>query len=256
MSAADKRIAELLDRWLASVDLHAQYVELDDADYARIQDWPKHERPSRWVIELARQRLEELKRHVRRRADEGDEGFADALELMSFLTSLLGAEQVERFVPLARPRPVQATVRRQNRQESKDARSGPQAASRLKPAVKAAVDSSPVLNARQEAPERPRKASSVARPQPRKAPERPRKASSVTRPQPRKAPAQPPPPRNPEMTATVIADAVRLLSWGREWPQIAGLVARLSNRPAEKEIWEILRQNRAAIEAKATQASH
>ena len=58
------------------------------------------------------------------------------------------------------------------------------------------------------------------------------------------------------MTATVIADAVRLLSWGREWPQIAGLVARLSNRPAEKEIWEILRQNRAAIEAKATQANH
>ena len=42
MSAAEKRIAELLDRWLANVGLRAHYLKLDDAAYASAQDWPKH----------------------------------------------------------------------------------------------------------------------------------------------------------------------------------------------------------------------
>ena len=52
-------------------------------------------------------------------------------------------------------------------------------------------------------------------------------------------------------TATVIADAARLLSWGREWPQLAGLVARLADRPPEAEVLKILRRHRAEIEAQA-----
>lgn len=238
MSAADKRIAELLDRWLASVELHAQYVELDDEDYARVQHWPEHERPTRWVIELARQRLEELRRHVRSRADAGDESFADALELMSFLTCLLGAEQVERFVPLARPRPIETAVRRQRSQGSEAPPSSAQQPSRKIPTVRPEAKDTPVTAAKQRTPVRPGKA-------------RPAAQLQTETPS-----ARPPPPGTPEMTATVIADAVRLLSWGREWPQIAGLVARLANRPAEKEVWEILRQNRASIEAQATRASH
>jgi hypothetical protein len=50
---------------------------------------------------------------------------------------------------------------------------------------------------------------------------------------------------------TVIADAARLISWGREWPQLAGLIARLANRPPEAEVWKILRSHRAQIEATA-----
>jgi len=49
----------------------------------------------------------------------------------------------------------------------------------------------------------------------------------------------------------VIADAVRLISWGREWPQLAGLIARLADRPAEAEVWKILRKHRSEIEARA-----
>jgi hypothetical protein len=49
----------------------------------------------------------------------------------------------------------------------------------------------------------------------------------------------------------VIADAVRLISWGREWPQLAGLIARLANRPPEAEVWKILRKHRTAIETQA-----
>jgi hypothetical protein len=101
--AADERIEALLARWLASIDLHAGYLALDDAAYAKAQAWPKHQRPSRWVIEVARARLMELRRRLAARRTAGDAGFAEALELMSFLTTLLGTEHVDRFIPLAEP---------------------------------------------------------------------------------------------------------------------------------------------------------
>jgi hypothetical protein len=49
----------------------------------------------------------------------------------------------------------------------------------------------------------------------------------------------------------VIADAVRMLDWGSEWPQLAGLIARLGGRPAEKDVWRILREHKSTIEARA-----
>jgi len=51
-----------------------------------------------------------------------------------------------------------------------------------------------------------------------------------------------------------MADAVRFLNWGREWPQLASLIARLADRPGEQEILKILRKHRAAIEAQARRA--
>ncbi len=54
-------------------------------------------------------------------------------------------------------------------------------------------------------------------------------------------------------TATVIADATRLMSWGREWPQLAGLIARMADRPPEAEVLKILRRHRTDIEAQARQ---
>ncbi len=105
MSATDKRVEELLDRWLASVELHLRYLKLDDAAYARAEAWPKHQRPNALVVNLARTRLLELKAHLNERRDAGDAKFAESLELMSFLTSLLGSEHIERFVPLATGKP-------------------------------------------------------------------------------------------------------------------------------------------------------
>ena len=52
-------------------------------------------------------------------------------------------------------------------------------------------------------------------------------------------------------TAQVIADAARMLDWGREWPALAGLIARMADRPPETEVWKILRAHRAEILAKA-----
>jgi hypothetical protein len=65
------------------------------------------------------------------------------------------------------------------------------------------------------------------------------------------APAGDAPAVSNQATATVIADAVRLISWGREWPQLAGLIARLANRPPEAEVWKILRKHRTEIETQS-----
>ncbi len=53
------------------------------------------------------------------------------------------------------------------------------------------------------------------------------------------------------MTQQVIADAIRMLEWGREWPALAGLIGRMADRPSEAEIWKILRAHRNDILAKA-----
>ena len=49
------------------------------------------------------------------------------------------------------------------------------------------------------------------------------------------------------MTQQVIADAVRMLEWGREWPARAGLIARMAYRPSETATCKILRAHRADI---------
>lgn len=228
MSAADERVAELLERWRASVELHARYLSLDDASYAKVQDWPKHQRPTRWVVELARTRLLELKRIADDRRSGGDAAFAEALELMAFLTNLLGSEHVDRFIPLAQPQVATP-------EPTPDPAAAPPPAPQPtpKPAPKPARRSEP-----------PRTESRPARPS----------ATAARRPpapSPKSAVATTAPAASDPLTATVIADAVRLVSWGREWPQLAGLIARLANRPPEAEVWKILRKHRADIEAQA-----
>jgi len=101
---ADLRLLELLRRWLESLELHTKYSSLDDDGYWKVQPWSKHERPTRWVIELARQKTMALRAQVEHRAKAGDSQFSDALELMAFLANLLGAEHIERFIPMAEAR--------------------------------------------------------------------------------------------------------------------------------------------------------
>ena len=216
MSSADKRVEDLLDRWMASLELHAGYLKLDDAAYARVEPWPKHQRPTRWVVELARKRLVELRAQLGQRKDAGDAAFAESLELMSFLTSLLGSEHIERFIPLATGKPpdtgvsgtvVQPRVRAVKPKSS----SGQSGVHRQVARAAAAVKDAPVA----------------------------------------KAAARPTPGPIDAKTAQVIADAARMLDWGREWPALAGLIARMADRPPETEVWKILRAHRAEILAKA-----
>jgi hypothetical protein len=223
MGEADKRVADLLDRWLQSVELHARYLELDAEAYAKVQDWPKHQRPTRWVVELAHARLQELRRQLAERQAKQDTGFAESLELMVFLANLLGSENIERFVPLAVPRP-------QDQQPQATVPTG--AAS---PAMPAAVKPAKAAPGRPWGEPRTDRATKLARRPVAKGRPEPRPSSAV----------------DPGTEQTVISDAVRFMSWGREWPALAGLIARLANRPSESEVWAILKRNRAAIESRA-----
>lgn len=243
MSAADKRVAELLERWTASVELHTRYLALDDAAYAKVQNWPKHQRPTRWVVQLAHARLLELKRVAEERRTRGDAAFAEALELMAFLTTLLGSEHVERFIPLAQPpvaaRPLPAGPARPANAGRADDSTVETRSLRSSASPKPARRGEP-----QQSESRPAPAARPARP-PSPAPRRARTAS------PKSGPAAADPMAGDPATATVIADAVRLISWGRDWPQLAGLIARLAGRPPEAEIWKILRKHRTEIETQA-----
>jgi hypothetical protein len=68
-----------------------------------VQAWPKHDRPTRWVLEVARQKILELKAHCETRQAMGDSKFSESLELMAFLANLVGIQHIQRFVPLADP---------------------------------------------------------------------------------------------------------------------------------------------------------
>jgi hypothetical protein len=49
----------------------------------------------------------------------------------------------------------------------------------------------------------------------------------------------------------VIADAARLVQWGRKWFELAELIARMAGRPPLPEVRRILKDNKTAIEQKA-----
>ena len=250
MTAADKRVAELLDRWMASLELHARYLKLDDAAYARAEAWPKHQRPTKWVVELARQRLLELRAHVTQRQQAGDGTFAESLELMAFLTGLLGSEHLERFIPLATGKAADAgasgTVEQPRMRPARaKASSTSVARPEPKPAGAAAKPGTPSPtrggtsrsgNTGTHATQR-----SASRPASREA-AAPSRAPSAT---------QAPAPATDARSRQVIADAVRMLEWGREWPTLAGLIARMADRPSEQDVWKILRAHRSEILAKA-----
>ena len=125
MTPADRRITELIEKWLASIDLHLKYVELSDAAYARVQAWPKHDRPTRWVLEVARQKILELKAHCETRQAMGDGKFSESLELMAFLANLVGIQHIQRFVPLADPSRTEPVVAR-SRAEGLNTTASPQ----------------------------------------------------------------------------------------------------------------------------------
>jgi len=245
MTPADRRINELIDKWLASIDLHLQYVELSDAAYARAQPWPKHDRPSRWVLEVARQKILELKQHCETRQAMSDSRFADSLELMAFLANLVGLQSIQRFIPLADP-----------------AKEG--TASTTVQTIEATVIKPVVTKARQVTEEstremprlKPQPATKPASP----APQRTAPAPAPSRSAPKTTAAKPSPDADTkaipaDMKGKIIADAIRLLKWGKPWHELAELIGRIAERPPVPEIRKVLRAHKADIEAQAGQPS-
>jgi Tfp pilus assembly protein FimV len=254
MTEADKRVEDLLGRWLASVERHTRYLALDDAAYARVEHWPPHQRPNSLVVNLARSRLRELQAHMVERRDAGDTRFAEALELMSFLTGLLGSEHLQRFIPLATGKPPDTSVSATVEQP------------RLRTAARTASTHKPSTGTHRR-PARAAAPTPAATPSP--VPARPAtrtpasaRTPSTTSAAPRAAapratapPAAAAGPASDAVSRQVIADAARMLAWGREWPAVAGLIARMADRPPEAEVWKILRAHRGEILAKARRSA-
>jgi hypothetical protein len=103
MNPDDQRVTELVDKWVKSLELHLKYVSLTDEAYWQVQPWARHQRPARWILDLAYTRALELKRQLAARVAAGDAKFGEALELMAFLANLVGVQNIERFIPLAEP---------------------------------------------------------------------------------------------------------------------------------------------------------
>lgn len=246
MTPADRRITELIDKWLTSIDLHLRYTELSDAAYARTQQWPKHDRPTRWVLDVARQKILELKAQCETRQAMADEKFAESLELMAFLANLVGIQHIQRFIPLADPA-----------REDKTAATG----TIESPTVIRPIPNRAAATGEEPTRELPRlkitpPAAAPASKEPQKEPQKAAPAPIVAA----KRPAAPatksaaPEPAVVDIKAKIIADAIRLLKWGKPWHELAELIARIADRPPAADIRKLLRAHKAEIETKAAKS--
>ena len=244
---ADQRLLDLLGKWLTSLELHAKYASLDDDSYSKVQPWPEHQRPSRWFIDLARQKALALRTSLEERIKMGDAKFSDSLELMTFLANLVGSEHIERFIPVADP-----ATERELGLESPDAPTveapGPAAASpaatgtREMPKFVAGTQrqAPPTGTAQVARTERKAKAPAAKSAPPAAAPPAPAAESASDREGPSEAARE-----------QVIADAVRLVQWGRKWYELAEVIANMADRPHLTDVRRILKDNKAAIDKKA-----
>ena len=210
MTPADDRVLQLLLKWQKSLDLHARYADLPEDQYWLVQPWPNHQRPTKWVVDLARQRLADLQNIVKTRLAAGDPSLSEALEMMSFLTNLVGSQHVERFVPIAEP---------ERERQLEKARA---------PKTTGATSTSTVLK-----PAPP--------PKPARAGTRQKSANKA------------PKPVNDTTVTSVVKDAARLLSWGRDWHELPEAIARIAGRPTIQQVRQILRGNKDAIEQRLVQ---
>jgi hypothetical protein len=235
---ADQRILELLGKWLESLELHAKYSSLDDDSYWSVQPWVEHQRPSRWIVDLAKQKTMALRAQVEERIKAGDGQFSDSLELMTFLANLVGSEHIERFIPVAETKNERAPAPREDAPAAPDAATGTREMPQFLASKRTAA--APVSTAQVARNER--KVAAVAKPAPK----------AALKPQPKKAVA--PPDRNEAIESAreqVIADAARLVQWGRKWYELPELIARMADRPTLPEVRRILKENKAAIDKKA-----
>jgi len=215
MTPADERIIQLLAKWRTSLDLHSRYTRLSDDQYWLVQPWPQHQRPTPWIVDLASQRLMDLQRIVQARISAGDPSLSEALELMSFLANLVGSQNVQRYVPIAEPEQQRPIESLLTQGDAPQ----PATAPRAEPAAPQAAPASSAT--------------------PSKGPGAEAAASESSG----------------DENEDVIRDAIRLLSWGRDWHELPSAISRMSGRPAATRVRQILKANRAHIEKQASERS-
>jgi hypothetical protein len=272
------QLESLLSRWQTSLDLHARYASLDDERYWHVQPWPRHERPQRWIIQLARKRILALKRIVEQRQSEGDRAFIEGIEIMGFLATLVGLTSVDRFIPLAtpeterrdvltaKPAPAEKAERAERAEKIEKPEKPASETTRTRTAEnRRAVETTSKTGEHRRTAETTRQMPALPNSKvyrmlaaqragvPLKPPPAPPKREA------RRDPARPatikPKKASPAITQAehvVIADAVRLLGWGKQWHEIADMIGRLAERPNPSEVRRVLRTYREHIESIAT----
>jgi hypothetical protein len=247
-SPADKRLLELLDKWLTSLDLHRKYSSLDDDSYWKIQPWIEHQRPNAWILDLAKQKAIALKAQVEERIKSGDAQFSDSLELMIFLANLVGAEHIQRFIPMAETQNERQLTAAERVPESgvTGTREMPKFVADTRPAADSLANSQIARVERKGSPGSKAPAKSAG-----KSPGKPSAKTSADG----AAPASPAGAADTQAALAareqVVADAVRLVQWGRKWFELPELVARMAGRPPLAEVRRILKENKPAIDEKA-----
>jgi hypothetical protein len=245
---ADQRLLELLDKWLKSLELHAKYSSLDDDSYWKIQPWVEHQRPSRWIIDLAMQKTQALRAQVEERVKLGDARYSDSLELMIFLANLVGSEHIERFIPVAEAEKERALVKTDATTSNAAVTS---TATREMPKFVAPKRAPPAPGTTQVA-RTERRLAVPPKPPAKPATKPPAKvpAKAATRPAKSQGGATPDVAASDDAREQVIGDAARLVQWGRKWYELPELIARMAGRPSLPEVRRILKENKAAIDAK------
>jgi hypothetical protein len=245
---ADERLLELLDKWLGSLEQHLRYASLDDDSYWKAQAWVEHQRPSRWIVELAKQKALALRAQVVERSAAGDATFSDSVELTIFLANLVGSEHIERFIPIAEPRGEQTA---------------PAAAPAAAPApagapARAPAPAPPPAEAATGTREMPKFLAAKPRAEPpgggAQAVRVERRAGAAARQRAKSAPAAAAAPKLPASDAAraqVLADAERLIQWGRKWYELPELIARMADRPPLAEVRRILKDHKPHADKKA-----
>jgi len=251
---ADQRLLELLEKWLNSLELHAKYSSLDDDSYWKVQPWVEHQRPTRWIIDLAMQKTIALQAHVQERVKMGDTKYSDSLELMIFLANLVGSEHIERFIPVAdaqnerslMPQPPNEASRTSSDTTVNAAITA--TATREMPKFAPPKRTPPPAGTAQVA-RTERKVPTPAKPVAKPAGKQTAKAGTAAK---AAAPPRPADRGGPSdaARAQVVADAERLVQWGRKWYELPELIARMAGRPSLPEVRRILKENKAAIDSK------
>jgi len=235
-----------------SLELHAKYSSLDDDSYWKIQPWTEHQRPSRWIIDLAMQKTVALRTHVQERIKAADAKYSDSLELMIFLANLVGSEHIERFIPMADAQSERSLAREPRGALAPGAASAGDTATVRTSGVTATREMPKFLAAKRAPP--PAGTAQVARTERKAAvPAKPSAKRPAGKAAPKSSPAASPDREGPAEAARaqVVADAARLVQWGRKWYELPELIARMADRPSLPEVRRILKENKSAIDAKA-----
>jgi hypothetical protein len=163
---------------------------------------------------------------------------------MTFLANLVGSEHIERFIPLADP----ASERVAPVAPPRSPAPGPGRGPSIEATGTREMPHLPAGQARAPIPVGTHKVARTERAAPRPpAPANPEPPTLTEE-------SIPAPERSGPSAAAreqVIADAARLVQWGRKWFELAEIIAGMADRPHLTEVRRILKDNKAVIDKRA-----